>query len=50
MKNTPYDSGYQAYFDGLDIDANPFKDGTDDYEDWESGWVTAADTDDQEGN
>lgn len=35
-----YDSGYQAYKDG--VDANPYVDESGEYADWYDGWLDAA--------
>ena len=43
MTNDAFQQGYQAFLEGQEIDTNPFQDNTDEYLDWESGWVTAAD-------
>ena len=43
-----YDKGYQAFTDGMGIDSNPFENGSDDFFDWESGWVSAADDEERD--
>ena len=45
MTNTPYDQGFQAFLEGLDQESNPYDSGTDDFYDWEGGWVAASDQD-----
>jgi len=38
----PYQAGYLAYKNGQDVDSNPFKEGSDDFSEWEGGWYQAA--------
>lgn len=45
---TPYDDGFEAFHNGTDLDANPFQEDTDDYYEWEAGWVTASDEEENE--
>ena len=45
MPETPYDKGYQAYLEGSTLEANPFQAPSDEYYDWEGGWVAASDQD-----
>lgn len=42
-----YDQGFQAYQNGESIDSNPYQDDTDDFYDWEGGWVAASDAEDE---
>jgi len=37
-----YDQGYQAFLEGLDLESNPFQEGTEEHDEWESGWVNAS--------
>ena len=50
MSNNAYDKGYQAYLDGQDLENNPFEDGSDEFFEWEGGWVAASDDDDKDKN
>jgi hypothetical protein len=36
-----YEEGYNAYFQGEDVDDNPYLFETDEYEDWEEGYTDA---------
>ena len=45
MESQAYDKGYQAYLEGESLDGNPFQDQTDEFYDWEGGWVAASDQD-----
>ena len=36
-----FDDGYQAYIDDIDLDDNPYEFDTDEYDEWEEGWLTA---------
>lgn len=40
-----YDQGFQSYIEGSDLSANPFQEPSDDFYDWEGGWVAASDQD-----
>lgn len=42
MDNTPYDKGFQAYQNGDSLIDNPYNEGSDDFYEWESGWVNAS--------
>lgn len=41
-----YDKGYDAYFDGLSRDDNPYPDDSDDFDSWHEGWDNADSDDD----
>ena len=41
-----FNNGYEAYFDLMARDANPYDEDTEDFEEWQSGWNRAqADSD-----
>ena len=40
--NNPYDSGFNAYYEGEDLDANPFQEPSEEYDEWQSGWCNAS--------
>ncbi len=43
---TPWDEGYAACVDGLDLDQNPYIDpNADEWGQWREGWFYAADDD-----
>lgn len=46
--DNPYDKGYQAFTDGQELDSNPFQEGTEEADEWESGWVNASADQDSE--
>lgn len=39
--NLAWELGYDAYFDLLDRDDNPYEFGTTEFDDWEDGWDRA---------
>lgn len=41
--NDAYAKGYMAFKEGMELEDNPFEEGTEDYESWEAGWVSGAD-------
>lgn len=43
--NDAYAKGYIAFKEGMDLEDNPFEEGSDDYDSWEAGWVSGADED-----
>lgn len=43
-----FESGFQAYLDGQELESNPFPEGSDEYFDWEAGWVAASDQDNED--
>ncbi len=43
--NQAYDLGFNAYHSGQDLEDNPFKEGCNDYDEWEAGWVAASGSD-----
>ena len=45
MEQDIFQLGFQAYQDGIDIVDCPYKDGTDEMDEWESGWIKASDED-----
>lgn len=46
--NDSYAKGYWAYSDGQELEDNPFEEGSEDYDNWEAGWVSASSEDDDE--
>jgi hypothetical protein len=49
--NVAYDEGYDAYWEGVDVDANPHEVETDEHRSWDEGWRVARkhDYDESEG-
>lgn len=41
--NDSYAQGYMAYKEGLELEDNPYGEGTEDHDLWEAGWVSGAD-------
>ena len=40
MKNDPYDDGYECYFDGISLSENPYSYQSENYLQWEAGWIS----------
>ncbi len=53
MNNDAFEAGYDAYWDGVDIEDNPYdqEKNADEFESWLKGWRTARkhDYDESEG-
>ena len=45
------DEGYDAYWDGVDVEANPYDEETEERRNWDEGWLKARrhDYDESEG-
>jgi ribosome modulation factor len=41
VANDAFEEGYDAYWDGVDVSGNPYKEDTDDHRSWEEGWRAA---------
>ena len=41
VANDAFEEGYDAYWDGVDVSGNPYKEDTDDRRSWEEGWRAA---------
>lgn len=39
---SPWQEGFEAYYDSEGLDDNPFDEGTDSYNDWQEGWTYAS--------
>lgn len=42
MNTEEYDEGWASYNNEMNMDENPYRYGSEDYYEWESGWVDAA--------
>lgn len=38
-----FEDGYDAFYEGLELIENPYKMTTDQYGEWEAGWLSAND-------
>jgi hypothetical protein len=47
MDDTAFQEGYVAFREGFELSDNPYNEGSDEYDSWESGWVTAADEEEE---
>ena len=43
MDDAAYRQGYVAFKEGHELSDNPHEEGSDEFDSWESGWVSAAD-------
>jgi ribosome modulation factor len=43
--NAAYAQGYDAYWEGRLIEANPYEPDTDDFRRWQEGWIDARNDD-----
>ena len=46
-----FDTGYDAYWEGIHVSTNPHQEDTEEYYSWEAGWLSARqhDYDESEG-
>lgn len=42
----PYNQGYRAFLNGLDVIDNPYSFGSVEHDEWKNGWKEAEDDDD----
>jgi ribosome modulation factor len=48
METKQHTLGYNAYFDGLSLEDNPYTEDSYEYDEWENGWEKAdSDADDE---